>query len=71
MTDVAKAFKLAAETDVTGITMNVGSGNPYSINSIVKLLKHDSINLPKRPGEPDCTWADITKAKKLLNLIVI
>lgn len=59
VTDVAKAFKLAAETDVTGITMNVGSGNPYSINSIVKLLKHDSINLPKRPGEPDLTFADI------------
>ena len=22
--------------------------------------------MPKRPGEPDCTWADITKAKKIL-----
>ncbi len=39
--------------------MNVGSGNPYSINSIVKLLDHDSINLPKRPGEPNISIADI------------
>ena len=23
--------------------------------------------IPKRPGEPDCTWADISKAKNLLN----
>jgi len=59
VTDVAKAFKLGAETNVTGIAMNVGSGNPYSINSIVKLLDHDSINLPKRPGEPNISIADI------------
>ena len=24
------------------------------------------INLPKRPGEPDCTFADITKIKQFL-----
>ena len=22
--------------------------------------------MPKRPGEPDCTWADISRARKLL-----
>ena len=59
VTDVARAFKLAAEVDASGIAMNVGSGNPHSINSIVKLLEHDSVNLPKRPGEPDITFADI------------
>ena len=37
------------------------------INKIVDLLKGDKVFIPKRPGEPDCTWADISKAKKLLN----
>jgi len=37
------------------------------INKIVDLLKGDKVFIPKRPGEPDCTWVDISKAKKLLN----
>ena len=31
------------------------------------MLGGDITYIPKRPGEPDCTWAEITKAKKLLN----
>jgi len=34
---------------------------------LVELLDGEVVYIPKRPGEPDCTWADITKAKKLLN----
>jgi UDP-glucose 4-epimerase len=33
---------------------------------LVELLGGDVIHIPKRPGEPDCTFADISKAKKLL-----
>ena len=28
---------------------------------LVELLGGDKVHIPKRPGEPDCTWADITK----------
>ena len=28
---------------------------------MVELLGGPVVYLPKRPGEPDCTWADITK----------
>ena len=34
---------------------------------ICKLLNGNIINIPKRPGEPDITFADIKKIKKELN----
>ncbi|HKZ72257.1 MAG TPA: NAD-dependent dehydratase, partial [Nitrospirota bacterium] len=46
--------------------MNVGSGSSYSINSLVELLRGDVVHIPKRPGEPDQTHADIIKIKRLL-----
>ena len=66
VTDVAKAFVAAADSDIVGEIMNVGSNNHYSINQLVGLLKGDVVYIPKRPGEPDCTFADISKAKQLL-----
>ncbi len=67
VTDVAKAFLAAAETEKSGEVFNVGAGNPQSINRLVELLGGDVVHLPKRPGEPDCTWADITKITSLLD----
>lgn len=64
--DVARAFLAAAESSVSGEIFNVGSGNHYSVNRIVELLSGDSVNIPKRPGEPDCTFADTTKIEKML-----
>lgn len=64
--DVARAFLAAAESSVSGEIFNVGSGNHYSVNRIVELLSGDSINIPKRPGEPDCTFADTQKIEKML-----
>ena len=61
VTDVAKAFLLSATTSNTGEIYNLGAGNPQSINRLVKLIGGEIEYLPKRPGEPDCTWADITK----------
>jgi UDP-glucose 4-epimerase len=29
-------------------------------------LEGDKLYIPKRPGEPDCTFADISKIKKVL-----
>ena len=67
VTDVANAFILAAESKVRGEAINVGSGGHYSINYLVNLLGGPVVNIKKRPGEPDCTFADISKISKLLN----
>jgi UDP-glucose 4-epimerase len=61
--DVASAFLAAAETDRVGRIYNVGAGNPQSVNYLIELLGGDRIYIPKRPGEPDCTWADITRIR--------
>ncbi|HEX8098332.1 MAG TPA: SDR family oxidoreductase [Pyrinomonadaceae bacterium] len=66
VSDVADAFVKAAESDVRGEMMNVGSGGTYSVNRLVALLGGDVVHLPRRPGEPDCTFADTTKIKSLL-----
>ncbi|HUO43433.1 MAG TPA: GDP-mannose 4,6-dehydratase [Burkholderiales bacterium] len=61
VTDVAEAFRLAAETPKTGEIWNLGAGNPQPVNRLVDLLGGEKTYIPKRPGEPDCTWADISK----------
>jgi UDP-glucose 4-epimerase len=60
-TDLARAFLAAAESDRRQEIYNVGAGNPQPVNRLVELLGGDVVRVPKRPGEPDCTWADITK----------
>ncbi len=66
VTDIAKAFLMAAESNITHEIFNVGSGGTYSINYLVELLGGSVIHIPKRPGEPDCTFADISKIKNKL-----
>jgi UDP-glucose 4-epimerase len=66
VTDVAEAFLCAAQSNVSGEAMNVGSGNHYSVNRLVELLGGAVEFIPKRPGEPDCTYADVGKIKRLL-----
>jgi UDP-glucose 4-epimerase len=44
-----------------GRVYNVGAGRPQTVNRLVELLQGEVIQIPKRPGEPDCTWADITR----------
>lgn len=69
VTDVANAFYMSAISDVENEIMNVGSGDTYSVNQLVKLLGGDIEYIPKRPGEPDCTFADIRKIRTLLKWI--
>jgi len=67
VTDVANAFVSAAASDVTGEALNVSSGGTYSINQLTSLLGGSVEYVPKRPGEPDCTFADIGKIRRLLD----
>ncbi|WXG58342.1 MAG: SDR family oxidoreductase [Candidatus Sedimenticola sp. (ex Thyasira tokunagai)] len=66
VTDVVEAFVQAAASDLSGEIMNVGSDNTYSISRLVALLGGPVVHIPKRPGEPDCTFADVTKIERLL-----
>jgi UDP-glucose 4-epimerase len=66
VTDVAKAFLLAAETNLVGEAFNLGAGNPQSVNRLIELLKGEVTYIPSRPGEPACTWANITKIESEL-----
>ena len=61
VSDVANAFLLAAKTKLVGKIWNLGSGKPQSVNKLIEILKGDVVYIPKRPGEPECTYADITK----------
>ena len=67
VTDVAAAFLAAAETDLTGKVWNLGAGNPQTVNHLVDLLGGNKVHVPKRPGEPDCTWADIAAIRRDLD----
>jgi UDP-glucose 4-epimerase len=64
--DISKGIFQAAQTDISNEIINLGSGSTYSVNELTRLLGGEVIHIPKRPGEPDCTYADISKAKKLL-----
>ncbi|MEW6235190.1 MAG: SDR family oxidoreductase [Candidatus Omnitrophota bacterium] len=64
--DVARACLAAAESSLGGEIFNVGAGRPVSVNRLVELLKGEVVYVPKRPGEPDCTYADIAKIQTML-----
>jgi UDP-glucose 4-epimerase len=66
VTDVARAFLLAAESERVGEVYNLGAGKPQPVNRLVELLGGEVVRLPKRPGEPDCTWADVSKIRSHL-----
>lgn len=67
VTDVVEAFILAAKSKLRNEVFNVGSGNHYSVNKLIELLGGGRVvHLPKRPGEPDCTFADISKIVRRL-----
>ena len=52
--------------------VNIGSSNPISLKTMIEVIskelkiKPKIQKLPKQLGDVDCTYADITKAKKLI-----
>jgi UDP-glucose 4-epimerase len=64
--DVVNAFYTASQSSVTNEVFNVGSGQTYAVNHLIELLGGPVTYIPKRPGEPDCTFADTSKIKSQL-----
>jgi UDP-glucose 4-epimerase len=67
VTDVVDALIRGMKYKKKNQVFNVGSGKSTSINYICNLLKGKKIFIPKRPGEPHVTFANIKKIKKELN----
>jgi UDP-glucose 4-epimerase len=66
--DVCEAFEAVAKNkNCIGQIYNIGSGKTISINKIVSFLDGKKIFIPKRPGEPKSTFADISKIRKETN----
>lgn len=61
VSDVVSALISVVKSTKSGCIYNVGSQQTVSINRLVELLGGDSVYIPKRPGEPDCTFADISR----------
>jgi len=66
VTDVANAFYLASKSNIFHDIFNVGTGKPTTVNYIAKKLGGEKIFIPKRPGEPDKSQADIKKITQRL-----
>ncbi len=64
VSDVVDAFVKAAHSDRVGKIYNVGSDNTYSVNYLAALIGGETVSIPKRPGEPDSTYADIRRVKE-------
>jgi len=67
VTDVADAFVRAAMSRGSGEIYNVGSGATTSVNRLAELIGGATVQIPRRPGEPDSTFADITKIRRDLD----
>ena len=65
--DVVRAFEIAAKSKLNNKVYNVGSDQTIKVKTIIKYLGGKYIKIPKRPGEPDITFANIAKIKKDLN----
>jgi UDP-glucose 4-epimerase len=65
--DVVNAVIAAAQQGKQGEIYNVGNGKEISVNLIADIIGGNKVSVPKRPGEPDRSIADITKIKTQLN----
>lgn len=71
VSDVVNAIIVAANaqgaTEPRFAVYNVGSGATVSVNRLVDLLDSKKVHIPRRPGEPDCTFANIDKIRSELD----
>lgn len=64
---ISAIHKVSLNKNLRSEILNVGSGKTISINKITKLIGGKTVFIPRRPGEPDITFADIKKIKKKIN----
>ena len=68
VSDVVDAiYNVSLKKNLRSEILNVGSGETISINKIAKFIGGKKVFIPKRPGEPDITFAEIKKIKKKVN----
>ena len=65
--DLIEAIIAAATKAKNNQVFNVASGKETSVNQIAEIIGGDKISIPKRPGEPDRSLADITNISSALN----
>jgi UDP-glucose 4-epimerase len=66
VSDVIDAFLKAARSNLNNKIFNVGSNKTVKVKEIIKYLEGSYVKIPRRPGEPNITYADITNIKKYL-----
>tara|TARA_Y100000996_G_scaffold399642_1_gene368884 strand:+ start:777 stop:1766 length:990 start_codon:yes stop_codon:yes gene_type:complete len=64
--DVCEAFFKALISKKKNLILNVGYGKSYSVNYLTKLIGGKRTYIPKRPGEPPITHANINKITNIL-----
>jgi UDP-glucose 4-epimerase len=65
--DLVSGIIKAALSKKVGKIYNIGSGKEIKVNKIAKLIGGRKVHIPKRPGEPNRSLADISKIKKDLD----
>ena len=65
--DLVDAMVKVAQNGKNGEVYNVASGQETSINSVADIIGGNKVKIPKRPGEPDRSLADISKIKAHFN----
>ena len=65
--DLIEVIIAAATKAKNNQVFNVASGKETSVNQIAEIIGGDKISIPKRPGEPDRSLADITNISSALN----
>ncbi len=61
--DVCEAFAKSLFSNLKNETFNLGYGKPESVNKMIEIIGGKKIFIPKRPGEPSITHANIRKIK--------
>ena len=62
--DLVNGIIKAASSNKVGKIYNIGGGKEVKVNKITKLIGGKKVHIPKRPGEPNRSLADISKIKK-------
>ena len=65
--DLTNLILKSAHSKIRGKIYNVAGGKEIKVNKIAKLIGGKKVFIPKRPGEPDRSLADIRKVKKDFN----